>query len=278
MSPLITPQALAERSEAADWVIVDCRHDLANPDAGSQAYVAGHVPGAVFAHLDRDLSGAKTGHNGRHPLPSPEAFAEWAGRAGIGSQTRVIAYDASGGMFASRLWWLLRWLGHDAVQVLDGGWQAWLAAGLPVSTDEARPVPAQFAAHPDGGAAVTMAQVKANLAEPQFQVIDARSPERYRGIGETIDPVGGHIPGAANRFFQYNLDADGCFKPAAQLREEWLTVLGANRPDQIICQCGSGVTACHNLLALEVAGLPGARLYPGSWSEWCAHPDNPVTQ
>ncbi|WP_236943652.1 sulfurtransferase [Jeongeupia sp. USM3] len=276
MSLLIEPQALAAR--LGDCVVVDCRHDLAAPDAGCKAYDAGHIPGAVFAHLETDLSGPKSGLNGRHPLPAPEALAEWAGRAGIGARTQVVAYDASGGMFAARLWWLLRWLGHERVAVLDGGWQAWLAAGLPVSAEVAQPTAVRFDARPDATVVVDMLQVRANLDEPACLVVDARSPERYRGLGETIDPVGGHIPGAANRFFQHNLDAGGRFKPAAQLRDEWLAVLGEYPPAGLICQCGSGVTACHNLFALELAGLPGARLYPGSWSEWCAHPDNPVAR
>ncbi|MBM3114625.1 sulfurtransferase [Jeongeupia naejangsanensis] len=274
MPLLMTPQALATSSNG--FVVVDCRHDLADPEAGRIAYASGHIPGAVFAHLDLDLSGSKTGRNGRHPLPDPDALMCWAGRMGIGAKTQVVAYDASGGMFAARLWWLLRWLGHEHVAVLDGGWQAWLEAGLPVSAGAVTPTAVAYEAVERRDAAVDMAQVRANLEAQDFLVVDARSPDRYRGLGETIDPVGGHIPGAANRFFQHNLNGSGRFKSADVLRAEWQEVLAGRSPADIVCQCGSGVTACHNLLALEVAGLPGARLYPGSWSEWCAHPDNPV--
>ncbi|GHD63623.1 sulfurtransferase [Jeongeupia chitinilytica] len=276
MSVLITPQILA--TESTTCVVVDCRHDLGDPEAGNRAYLSGHIPGAVFAHLDSDLSGPKTGRNGRHPLPTVEALTAWLGRMGITPQTRVVAYDASGGMFAARLWWLLRWLGHEHVAVLDGGWQAWLEAGLPASIEVPEPTAAVYNARPRGDLAVGMAQIRANLDAPAFLVVDARSPDRFRGLGETIDPVGGHIPGAANRFFQHNLDAGGRFKSAGTLRNEWREVIGSRSPADIVCQCGSGVTACHNLLALELAGLSGARLYAGSWSEWCAHPDNPVAR
>ncbi|WP_432720831.1 sulfurtransferase [Jeongeupia wiesaeckerbachi] len=274
MTLLMTPQALAPR--LSEYVVVDCRHDLADPEAGRRAYASSHIPGAVFAHLDLDLSGPKTGRNGRHPLPTPEALARWAGSVGIGAQTHVVAYDASGGMFAARLWWLLRWLGHERVSVLDGGWQAWLDAGLPVSVEPAQPVAEVYPRQVPSAATVDVDQVRANLTAAAFLVVDARSPDRYRGLGETIDPVGGHIPGASNRFFQHNLDANGRFKSPDQLRDEWRDVIGARSAADIVCQCGSGVTACHNLLALELAGLSGAKLYPGSWSEWCADPANPV--
>ncbi|WP_028456652.1 sulfurtransferase [Chitinilyticum litopenaei] len=276
-NPLITVSELQTRLGEAGLVVVDCRHELANPQAGRAAFAAGHIPGAVFLHLDDDLSGAMTGRNGRHPLPDAETLAQKLAAAGIGQHTDVVAYDAAGGPFAARLWWLLRWLGHEAVQVLDGGWPAWLAAGAPVDTQTVVPAPAQFAATPDATRVVRVDEVAANLAQPRFTLVDARSPERFVGIGETLDPVGGHIPGAKNRFFMHNLAADGCFKPAAQLRAEWLEVLGTASPEAVVHQCGSGVTACHNQLALAVAGLPTGRLYAGSWSEWCSEPGRPVS-
>ncbi|MBV1776632.1 sulfurtransferase [Burkholderiaceae bacterium DAT-1] len=276
-SPLITAEALQACLHSGDRLcIVDCRHDLAQPDAGAEAYRQAHIPGAIHLHLDSDLSGTKTGMNGRHPLPSADALAERLGKAGIGSASRVIAYDASGGMYAARLWWLLRWLGHDAVQVLDGGWQAWLAAGG-ASTDHIPTTsPEHLMPRIRESWTVSAADVLANLDSRDALVVDARAPSRFAGMGETLDPVGGHIPHARNRFFQDNLGTDGRFKSPEVLREEWLGVLSDYDVTNSIQQCGSGVTACHNLLALEVAGLSGARLYPGSWSEWCADPARPV--
>ncbi|WP_028448572.1 sulfurtransferase [Chitinibacter tainanensis] len=275
MSVLIEVGELLTLQGQPDVVIIDCRHDLANPDAGRAAYLAGHLPGAHFLALDDDLSGPKTGRNGRHPLPAAATLALKLGGLGIGPRTRVIAYDASGGPFAARLWWLLRWLGHDYVQVLNGGWPAWLAAGGAVQQRIAAIAPQTFPLALRSDLAVSAEAVLNNLSQPQFQVVDARSPERFVGIGETLDPVGGHIPGAANRFFMHNL-SDGYFKSPAQLQQEWGVLLGELSPTQLVHQCGSGVTACHNLLALEYAGLGGGRLYPGSWSEWCSDPARPV--
>lgn len=226
-------------------------------------------------HLDEDLSGIKTGLNGRHPLPDPVVLAEKLGRLGINAQSQVVAYDASGGPFAARLWWLLRCLGCEQVQVLDAGWPAWIAAGGAVSDQLTELQPQTFAFSPQPACSVSANEVLANLSAPQFQLIDARSAERFIGQGETIDPVAGHIPGAINRFFMLNL-VDGHFKSPEQLQQEWQAVLGTQRPEQIVHQCGSGVTACHNLLALAVAGLEGGRLYPGSWSEWCSDPARPM--
>ncbi|TJZ73866.1 sulfurtransferase [Chitiniphilus eburneus] len=278
MSPLISVEQLKSQLNNANVVVVDCRHDLAQPQAGAVAYAAGHIPGAIFAHLDTVLSGAKTGTNGRHPLPEATALVAWLGANGIGNDTHVVAYDASGGMFAARLWWLLRWLGHDAVQVLDGGLPAWVAAGQSLSETEASVPQQRFVPDTRPAMRVNSADVLANLDTAAFQVVDARSAERYAGIGETLDPVGGHIPGALNRFFQNNLDGAGRFKSPDVLRAEWQALLAGRPVEETVHQCGSGVTACHNLLALEVAGLPGARLYPGSWSEWCADPARPVAR
>ncbi|UXY14421.1 sulfurtransferase [Chitiniphilus purpureus] len=276
MFPLIDAQSLERR--LADLVIVDCRHDLAQPQAGLDAYRAGHIPGAVFAHLDQTLSGACNGANGRHPLPEPEALAAWLGTNGIGNDTDVVAYDASGGVFAARLWWLLRWLGHRRVQVLDGGLAAWQGCGFPLSTAVVHKPALRFVPQSQPQLRVNVADVLANLTEPRFVLIDARSPERFAGLGETLDPVAGHIPGALNAFYQNNLAADGRFKTPAALREQWQALLQGQGADAAVHQCGSGVTACHNLLALEAAGLSGGRLYPGSWSEWCADETRPMVR
>lgn len=273
---LVTVDELAAHVDDPEWCVFDCRHDLADPDRGERAYRTSHIPNARFAHLDRDLAGAKTGRNGRHPLPDARAFADWLGRAGMNGGKQVVAYDDAGGAFAARLWWLMRWVGHRSVAILDGGFGAWLAGGQP-TTDRPPPVvPTHFEGRPDPSMIVDAAWLEAHLGQPGFRLVDARSPDRYRGENETIDPVAGHIPGAVNRFFKDNLDAEGRFKPAAELREA-LDFIAAGRPaSEIVSQCGSGVTACHNLLAMEIAGLPGARLYPGSWSEWCSDPRRPI--
>jgi thiosulfate/3-mercaptopyruvate sulfurtransferase len=261
-------------------VVIDCGFDLANAAAGREAYHVGHLPGAFYLHLDNELSGEKTGSNGRHPLPDPNTLVARLRALGVNEDTQVIAYDAQGGMYAARAWWLLRWLGHAAVAVLDGGKNAGVAASLPLEAGNT-PDPetpgrltrkASLVATADAGA------VLANLANPTRLLVDARAADRFRGENETLDPVGGHIPGAVNRFFKDNLEGNGSFKPAAVLKQEFGQLLGGTPASQAIMQCGSGVTACHNLLALEVAGLPGAALYPGSWSEWCADPARPVAR
>ena len=260
-----------------DVLVLDARFNLMQPDAGEAAWRTGHVPGAWHAHLDRDLSGPKTGTNGRHPLPSMAALADTFGRWGLTPATRVVVYDDAGGMFAARAWWLLRWVGHARVQVLDGGWAAWLAAGGTVSPDTPAERPlTRITWNPQPGWLLSADEVLAGLQgrAPALQLLDARAADRFRGENETLDPVGGHIPGAANRFFQLNLQ-DGRFKPAAQLLGEFEATLPGQDLSQLVHQCGSGVTACHNLLALAHAGLPMGRLYAGSWSEWCADPVRP---
>jgi thiosulfate/3-mercaptopyruvate sulfurtransferase len=275
---LITAAELARHSSNPNWVVLDCRYDLTNPDAGPDAYAAGHIPGAQFAHLDKDLCDKKLGQNGefrgRHPLPERDAFIETLRHWGVNHDTQVIAYDAHGGMFAARLWWMLRWVGHRAVAVLDGGLPAWTARGLPLSSAPASRTPGKLVDRTALVSTVSAADLVANLAHPVRTVVDARAPDRFRGENETLDPVGGHIPGAKNRFFKDNLQADGSFKQPEQLRAEFGALFGA--PETAVMQCGSGVTACHNLLALEIAGLPGAALFPGSWSEWCADSLRPV--
>jgi thiosulfate/3-mercaptopyruvate sulfurtransferase len=277
-STLVSINELAAHLDDPAWTVVDVRHDLAQPDTwGVAQYRAAHLPGAVFAHLDRDLSGPKTGRNGRHPLPTPDACAETFGRLGIESGRQVVAYDQRNGAYASRLWWMLRWLGHDAVAVLDGGFEAWQRAGLPLVTGIPTPRRARFAIgriEPT----VDTAQIVAALPTGTLTLVDARGAERYRGEVEPLDPVAGHIPGARSRPFTANVDADGLFKPADVLRADFTALLAGRPLETVVHQCGSGVTACHNLLAMEIAGLPGTRLYPGSWSEWCADPARAVAR
>jgi thiosulfate/3-mercaptopyruvate sulfurtransferase len=272
---LISVPALQARLAAgAPTVMLDTRFDLAQPAAGAAAYAAGHLPGACYAHLDADLSGARTGRNGRHPLPGRAAFAAWAGARGIAPGVQVVAYDDQGGPYAARAWWLLRWLGHADVAVLDGGWAAWRAAGGAVDT--VVPTPADAGVYPaTSEPAMPTIDADALLAQlGRVRLVDARAGARFRGEVEPLDPVAGHIPGATLRPFQDNLQADGRFKPADVLRAEfarWGTPAA-----EVVHQCGSGVTACHNLLAMAHAGLTGTTLYPGSWSEWCADPARPV--
>jgi len=277
---LISAADLAAHIADPDWVVVDCRHDLMNLAFGREAYTAGHLPGAVFADMETELSGPKRGEDGvfrgRHPLPSKDALVETLRRWGIDDATQVVAYDAHGGMYAARLWWLLRWIGHEASAVLDGGLPAWQALGQPVVTEVPVKPPGAITLNAPFVPTVTVAEVLENIESARRTVVDARAADRFRGENETVDPVGGHIPGAKNRFFKDNLHNDGRFKAPEQLREEFANVIGD--PKDAIMQCGSGVTACHNLLALEVAGMPGAALYPGSWSEWSSDPARPVAK
>ncbi len=261
-------------------VIVDAGFDLADATSGERAHLAAHLPNAAYAHLERDLSAKPTGRNGRHPLPPRVDFAATAGRLGITPDTQVVVYDRQQSMFAARLWWMLRWLGHAPVAVLDGGLAAWLAVGGAVESGPVLPHPQSD--YPIGSEPSPMAPtIDADGLQAQLghvALIDARAPERFRGEVEPLDARAGHIPGACNRFFKDNLAADGRFKPADVLRAEFTAVLHANSLDRVVHQCGSGVTACHNLLAMSVAGLDGAALYPGSWSEWSADPTRPIAR
>ena len=276
---IVSAETLIQHATDQDWIVFDVRHELSNPEAGRIAYAAGHIPGATFLHLDDDLSASKTGKNGRHPLPDIDAFASTMARLGVSRQSQVVVYDAQGGMMAGRLWWMLKWIGHDAVAVLDGGWQAWLAAGgLPETVLSVRHTPGDLQRTRSNFSVVNAEQVLANLSTKQRLVVDARGDDRFRGENETMDPVGGHIPGARNRPFRSNLTTGDKFKSPETLREEWLIALEGYEPSQMIAQCGSGVTACHNLLAMEIAGLSGAVLYAGSWSEWCADSSRPVAK
>lgn len=277
-APLMTVAQLSAALQGPQApLVLDCSFDLADPQAGQRAYAAGHVPGARYVHLDETLSTAKNGRNGRHPLPTPEAFAQSMAALGLNDDTLVVVCDNAAAMYAARLWWMLRWVGHARVAVLDGGMAAWRAANLPLSTETPAPATVgRFSLRPSLTKTVDYEGVKANLQSRQRLVLDARAPDRFRGENETLDPIGGHIPGARNRLFRNNLQDDGCFKSPAQLRDEFAALTSGQAPEQIVCQCGSGVTACHNLLAMELAGLSGAALYPGSWSEWCAQPGAPI--
>lgn len=272
---LISAKTLYPLLSTPDCVIIDCRHDLAQPQAGRKAYQQAHIPGAYFLHLDDDLSGTKNGTNGRHPLPEVNNLNRTLSRCGIGPQTQVIAYDDHGGMFAARLWWLLRWLGHTDVAVLDGGLAAWCAAGLPLSQEHPEPCEGKLDWQPVLPTVSTQ-QLLSSLDAEQQVIIDARATDRFQGQNETLDPVGGHIPGAINRFFKLNLNDDATFKSAKELQQEFQELLRDYDGRKVVHQCGSGVTACHNMLAMEIAGLGGSMLYPGSWSEWCSDPARPM--
>ena len=275
---LISTADLQQRLADPVLVVIDCRHDLARPAWGRAKYARAHIPGARFLHLDEDLSTKPNGRNGRHPLPDPAVFAATLGRAGISNASEVVAYDSQGGMVASRLWWMLRhWLGHDAAAVLDGGWDAWVAEGRPVSPEVPSVTPAKYVTGNTANV-VDARFVLERLNGPGMTVVDARAPDRFRGENETMDPVGGRIPGARNRFFGDNLGADGRFKAPQALRQELTAILGEVRPDEVVHHCGSGVSACHNVLAMDIAGLAGSRVYAGSWSEWCSDPSRPVSR
>lgn len=265
----------------APSVVIDTSFDLGDVAAGEHSWREAHLPGSLYLHLDRDLCGAKTGPDGvfrgRHPLPERADFARTLGRCGITPATQVVAVDRQGGMYAARLWWMLRWMGHAAVAVLDGGVPAWTAPGGAVVADAGTPGKAPpYPDRPSLAIAVAADGLAAQLG--RIRLVDARAAERFRGEVEPLDAAAGHIPGALNRFFKDNLDVDGRFKPADRLRAEFDALLGLRGAQAVVHQCGSGVTACHNLLAMEHVGLPGSALYPGSWSEWSADPARPIAQ
>lgn len=261
------------------WTVVDCRFDLARPESGREAYTNGHIPGAAYAHLDEHLSSPIGPGTGRHPLPDPGQLAATLGSWGIANDSQVVVYDSGNGAHAARLWWLLRWLGHDRVALLDGGFKAWAEAGLPVSTEIPAPVPARFVMKLRPELVMTTAELSERLAAgpaEDWRLLDARAAERYAGIVEPLDPVAGHVPGAHNHPFTSNLGTDGRFLPTAELKENLARSLGTVPPEQSVMMCGSGVTACHNLVALAAAGFAGGRLYAGSWSEWIRDPARPI--
>lgn len=270
---LVTTEQL--NTHLDEWLVLDCRFDLGDTDAGRRAFAAGHIPGAFYLHMDEDLSSPVTETTGRHPLPDPERLANRLAALGLSTGRQVVAYDDMGGAMAARLWWLLRWMGHDAVAVLDGGFPAWLGAGMEVSHKPVMVQSGDFEAHMQPELALDVEALQAQLYERQIALIDARGEARFRGEQEPIDPVAGHVPGALNRPLTDNL-LDGLFKPAGVLHAEWQDMLAGRRAEEVVHMCGSGITACHNLLAMEVAGLTGSRLYPGSWSEWIRDPQRPV--
>lgn len=273
---LIDAATLGAQLGREDLVLFDCRFDLGNVHWGEAEYAAGHLPGAFYLHLDRDLSGAITPASGRHPLPDPETFARRMAALGVGPGSQVVAYDQGNGAYAARLWWLLRWIGFRDVAALDGGIAAWRAAALPLETAVREPAPQVLPVVVNHDAWVSSERVNELRQRPQSLLVDARGAERFAGRNETLDPVAGHVPGARNQPFLSNLGSDGKFLGAALLRRQWQTVLGSLPPTAVVAMCGSGVTACHNLLALEHAGLPGGRLYAGSWSEWIRDPERPI--
>lgn len=277
---LLTAPQLAERLSAPELRILDCRFALDDPAYGRTRYAEGHVPGAQFADLERDLSGPIIkGVTGRHPLPDPARLQEALRAWGVDQDSTIVLYDDGPGAFAARAWWLLAWLGkRDGVFLLDGGFQAWQAAGLPVTAQVTEPARGDFTARPDACLVVEADQLGRRLAEPGLTLIDARALPRFRGEVEPLDPVAGHIPGARCAPFTDNLGADGRFLPPEQLRQRFENLLAGRNPEQLVAYCGSGVTACHNLFALSLAGLPLAPLYAGSWSEWITDPARPVAR
>jgi thiosulfate/3-mercaptopyruvate sulfurtransferase len=275
---LVNTETLERLCGTAEVAVVDCRFKLDDPGWAARAFLDGHVPGAVFADLERDLSGAKTGNNGRHPLPDPLTLSHTLGALGISNTTQVIAYDQDAGMYASRLWWLLRWMGHSSVAVLDGGFAKWVSEARPVSSIREEPAHVSFSGTPQPGMIVSADDVGRLIHNPEWRLIDARAPERYRGEIEPIDRVPGHIPTATNHFFGSNVDAANTFLPADALKKKLIDSMAGVRSDHVVCYCGSGVTACQNVLAMEHVGLPGAKLYPGSWSEWASDERRPIAR
>ncbi|HEV7164438.1 MAG TPA: sulfurtransferase [Gammaproteobacteria bacterium] len=275
---LVETETLAAHIDDPAWVLFDCRASLADQEAGPRSYAAGHIPGARHMHLERELSGPVTPDTGRHPLPDPRSLAETLGCAGVDADIQIVAYDDMQGAYAARLWWLTRWLGHTRVAVLNGGWQQWLREERPISQALPTHPPRQFPFKDASSEAwIHVADVLELVrGRKRGLLLDARSPARFRGEEETIDPVAGHVPGAVSLPFAGNVAEDGRFKSPAELRRRYEQVMQGLRPGQVICMCGSGVTACHDLLAMEAAGLKGARLYAGSWSEWIHDPTRPI--
>jgi thiosulfate/3-mercaptopyruvate sulfurtransferase len=273
---LISTELLAQHLNDSSWLIADCRYNLKDEHWGRQQYIDAHVPGAVFVNLAHDLAGPRTGRNGRHPLPSPEVMAATFGRLGIGDATQVIAYDQDAGPFASRLWWMLHYVGHDAVAVLDGGFAKWMGEGRRTRAAEETRRPAAFTPRLRPEMRLTVEEVVAHLGDSSMLLVDARSPERYQGQPDPLDNVPGHIPGARNRFYRRNISEAGTMLPVSELKADFEGVLEGRSAKEAVMYCGSGVTACHNLLAMEHAGLRGAKLFAGSWSEWEADPKRPI--
>jgi thiosulfate/3-mercaptopyruvate sulfurtransferase len=275
-STLVSTDILAAHLDDDRWAIVDCRYELNDAAWGHAQYLASHIPGAAYASLSHDMSSAPDGTNGRHPMPSPDAMARTFAGLGIGTGIQAVLYDQDNGIFASRLWWMLRYMGHDAAAVLDGGWAKWTSEGRPTRGGEETHPRATFTGTPRAGARLTVREVEQSIGDRSTLLVDARAPQRFEGQAETLDRVAGHIPGAANHFYQSNLEPDRTMLAPERLRANFEKVLAGRSPDEVVMYCGSGVTACHNLLAMEHAGLRGARLYSGSWSEWSSDPSRPT--
>ena len=276
---LVNAAELAVHLNDPTWVTFDCRHDLMDHGKGERLYREGHLPGAHFAPVETALSGAKNGTNGRHPLPTPESFGAFLARHGVTPETTVVAYDDVGGQYAARLWWMARWIGLTHVALLDGGWSKWLSESRPTSVEAPVPVPVSpWPVRADHSLVWSAEDVLRQSSDIAFGIIDARTAERYRGEVEPIDPVAGHIPGALNRFFKANLNPDLTLRPPTELRAEFTALIGGRAPERVGHQCGSGITACANLFAMDYAGLPGSKLYAGSWSEWVSEPSRPVAK
>ncbi len=277
-STIVSVEILNQHIQDPDWRVFDCRFSLSDTDKGRRDYLQSHIPGARYAHLDEDLSAPRSAHTGRHPLPDVARFSSWLGEQGVGDNHQVVAYDDADGAFAARLWWMLRWLGHEAAAVLDGGWRTWTDAGYPVDGTKADPERTVFTPRPDRAMWLDVDQLVARMRDHAVRVIDARAAERYSGEKDTIDPVAGHIPGSLNRPYASNLTTELRFRPASELKTEFQSLLSGHDADSTVHSCGSGVTACHNLLAMELAGLHGSKLYPGSWSEWITDTRRPVAK
>lgn len=273
---LVSAAQLAQHLNDPDWIVFDCRFTLSDPDSGRQAYLSSHIPGARYAHLNDDFSSEVTATSGRHPLPDAQLLAQKLGQWGVDSSKQVVVYDDSLGSMASRMWWVLRWLGHESVALLDGGVQRWIRDGHPMTAETSTIIPAKFTAHPDDSMWVDANCIETALRSDKCLIIDARAEERFSGEREILDKVAGHIPGSINLPFEDNLDMGGTYLTAEELKEAYLDLLSGVDPQRVVHMCGSGVTACHNVIAMEHAGLKGARLYPGSWSEWITDPGRPV--
>lgn len=273
---IISPRSLKGHLDLSRWIVVDTRFSLANSAAGPRAYQQAHIPGAIYADLDTDLAGPVGATTGRHPLPDPADFARRLGEWGIGNTSQVVAYDDAGGAVAARLWWMLRWLGHENVAILDGGIEAWKRQGFPLNSEPVSKSPARFRPDPIRAAWLSTRDIETMLGSGSIMLIDSRAPARYAGEQEPIDKVAGHIPGAINAPFSGNLDENEKFLDPSSLKDRYRSILGPMDPVNAVCMCGSGVTAAHNLLAMEHAGLHGAKLYVGSWSEWITDPSRPV--
>ena len=273
---VISAEDLNSHIEDNNWVVIDCRFTLTDPGAGQRAYDEGHIPGARYMHLDDDLAAPVTSNTGRHPLPEPGTLAKKLGELGIDNNTQVVAYDDAFGAMASRLWWLLRWLGHDKVALLDGGLPAWIRKKLPLTDDLSSIEKKTFVPSVRTNMVIDTPTMEAIVVSGENVIIDARAEERFTGEVEPLDKVAGHIPGAVNLPFEDNLDLDGTFMSREEMADLYKDLLGDKDGDQVVMMCGSGVTACHNLVAMEIAGFKGAKLYAGSWSEWITDPDHPL--